>query len=86
MRFDFFLRDVSEVVKLQQDLSNLLYQDAIETNYSHEQMTPLNCILNNSKVILAKIKECAKPKDGKKNRKQHYIDLFRFNQKNDELT
>ena len=25
-----------------------MYQDAIETNYSHEQMTPLNSIINNS--------------------------------------
>lgn len=63
------MRDVSEVVKLQQNLSHHLYQDAVETNYSHEQMTPLNCILNNSKVILAKIKENTKPKVDKKNKK-----------------
>ena len=80
------MRDVSEVVKLQQNLSHHLYQDAVETNYSHEQMTPLNCILNNSKVILAKIKENTKPKVDKKNKKQHYIDLYKFNHKNNELT
>jgi hypothetical protein len=28
-----------------------MYQDAIEANFSHEQMTPLNCIINNSKIM-----------------------------------
>lgn len=27
-----------------------MYQDAIEFNYSHEQMTPLNSIMSNSKI------------------------------------
>jgi len=34
-----------------------MYQDAIETNYSHEQMTPLNSIINNSKLAMSKIKD-----------------------------
>jgi hypothetical protein len=34
-----------------------MYQDAIETNYSHEQMTPLNSIINNSKLAESKIKD-----------------------------
>ena len=32
-------------------MSDKMYQDAIEANFSHEQMTPLNCIINNSKII-----------------------------------
>ncbi len=28
-----------------------MYLDAIEANYSHEQMTPLNGILANSKIV-----------------------------------
>lgn len=28
-----------------------MYQEAIEANYSHEQMTPLNSIINNSKIV-----------------------------------
>ena len=28
-----------------------MYLDAIESNYSHEQMTPLNSILANSKIV-----------------------------------
>ena len=28
-----------------------MYQDAIEKNYSHEQMTPLNCINQSSKLV-----------------------------------
>lgn len=28
-----------------------MYQDAIEANFSHEQMNPLNCIIANSSVI-----------------------------------
>lgn len=28
-----------------------MYQEAIEANYSHEQMTPLNCIIGQSKIV-----------------------------------
>ena len=45
------LRDISNVINNQQRLSDQIYQDAIERNYSHEQMTPLNCILNSSKFV-----------------------------------
>ena len=37
-----------------------VYKDATLLNYSHEQLTPLNSILNNSKILLQfiwKIKE-----------------------------
>ena len=32
-----------------------MYRDAIEANYSHEQMTPLNCILANSDIVLRRV-------------------------------
>jgi hypothetical protein len=32
-------------------MSDMMYQEAIEANFSHEQMTPLNCILGNSKIV-----------------------------------
>ena len=37
-----------------------MYSEAIEANYSHEQMTPLNCILSNSKVVLKRVIEMYK--------------------------
>ena len=45
------IRDITNIIKSQQRLSDEMYQDAIEANYSHEQMTPLNCILGNSKLV-----------------------------------
>ena len=32
-------------------LSDIIYQDAIENNFSHEQMTPLNLLKANSHSI-----------------------------------
>ena len=52
---DLLLMQVKQVTKLlksQQRLSDEIYQEAIEANYSHEQMTPLNSILGNSGIIL----------------------------------
>jgi signal transduction histidine kinase len=49
------IRDVSSIIKNQQRLSDLMYRDAIEANYSHEQMTPLNSILANSKFALRRV-------------------------------
>ena len=37
-----------------------MYQDAIESNYSHEQMTPLNCILAQSKIVSKRYLEAHK--------------------------
>ena len=34
-----------------------MYQEAIETNYSHEQMTPLNSIIGNSNIVLRRFLE-----------------------------
>jgi len=32
-------------------MSDATFQEAIQNNYSHEQMTPLNCILSNSYLM-----------------------------------
>ena len=44
------IRDITSILKAQQDIIDEIYQDAIESNYSHEQMTPLNSIIGNSKI------------------------------------
>jgi hypothetical protein len=36
-------------------MNNKYYQDAIENNYSHEQMTPLNSISANSSYLKNKL-------------------------------
>ena len=45
------IKDVTQILRNQQKLSDKMYLDAIEANYSHEQMTPLNGILANSKIV-----------------------------------
>ena len=47
-----FCESLSTVLKQQQKKSDEMYQEAIEANYSHEQMTPLNSILGNSGIVL----------------------------------
>jgi len=42
------VRDLTHPLKFLQKSLDMNYQDAIENNFSHEQMTPLNCILGNS--------------------------------------
>jgi hypothetical protein len=54
------VRDITNIIKSQQKLSDDMYQDAIEQNYSHEQMTPLNIILANSKILIKRFKELQK--------------------------
>ena len=43
---DIFFDDITKILKMQQTKSDFLYQDAVESNYSHEQNTPLNIILS----------------------------------------
>ena len=50
------IKDVTNIIRNQQKISDKIYQESIEANYSHEQMTPLNCILTNSKIIRQRIK------------------------------
>jgi hypothetical protein len=45
------------MVKSMQKFMDIVYQDAIENTYSHEQMTPLNPIMNNSTQIKQKLIE-----------------------------
>ena len=48
-----------------------MYRDAIEANYSHEQMTPLNCILATSKIVLRRILEMHKKLKDEENESRH---------------
>ena len=45
------ITDITIIIVNQQNLSNQMYLEAIEANFSHEQMTPLNTILNNSRIV-----------------------------------
>ena len=54
------IRDITNIIKSQQKLSDEMYQDAIEQNYSHEQMTPLNIILANSRIASKRFLEVQK--------------------------
>jgi hypothetical protein len=66
------VKDLTNIIKSQQKVSDDMYQDAIESNYSHEQMTPLNCILAQSKIVAKRYMEALK------------IILEYFRQRNDE--
>lgn len=46
------IKNITNIIRNQQKMSDKMYQDAIEANYSHEQMTPLNCILNTTGVLM----------------------------------
>lgn len=43
--------EITKFIDDQWHLCNKTYQDAIESNYSHEQMTPLNNIISNANLI-----------------------------------
>ena len=45
------IKDVTHIISSQQKKSDKIYQEAIENNYSHEQMTPLNCITNSYALV-----------------------------------
>ena len=51
------IRDITQIIKNQQRISDRMYQDAIEANYSHEQMTPLNCILGTSALLVNRMSQ-----------------------------
>ena len=46
---------MTTIIKGIQKINDMKYLDAIEANYSHEQMTPLNCIIGNSKIVLKRL-------------------------------
>ena len=45
------IRNISWAVLGLQKLSDEMYKDSVLSNYSHEQLTPLNSFLNNSRVL-----------------------------------
>ena len=47
----FKLKDITKMIKHQQRFSDQLYQDVIENNYSHEQMTPMGPIIAFSNIL-----------------------------------
>ena len=51
------IKNITNLIKHQHRLYDKMYLDAIESNYSHEQMTPLNCILANSKIIYRRLEK-----------------------------
>ena len=44
-------KNITTVIKNQQKKSDKIYQDAIETNFSHEQMNPLNVIITSANSV-----------------------------------
>ena len=55
--FQLKIRNITSLIRSQQKHCNQMYQDAIEANFSHEQMNPLNTILNNSKLVINLLKQ-----------------------------
>lgn len=51
------LKNITTIIKNQLKMSDQIYQNAIEANYSHEQMTPLNLILSTTSVLMKKIRK-----------------------------
>jgi hypothetical protein len=44
------IKDITTIIRGIQRITSTKFMDAIEANYSHEQMTPLNCIIGNSRI------------------------------------
>ena len=82
-KINIFIRDITKIILLQQEKSDLKYQNAMEANYSHEQMTPINCILSNIKVLLEKNQK--NMQNGDKNSADHYKELFMWQKESYEL-
>jgi signal transduction histidine kinase len=55
-----YAKDISEIVINQQRASDELYKDSVLSNYSHEQLTPLNSFLNNSRTLLQDLTDLSK--------------------------
>ena len=45
------IKDISGLIKNLENLKDEVYQDAIENNFSHEIMTPLNPIINFASLL-----------------------------------
>jgi signal transduction histidine kinase len=62
-----YVKDISEIVILQQRASDEMYKDSVLSNYSHEQLTPLNSFLNNSRTLLQDLTDLSKDIQAKTN-------------------
>ena len=51
-KFRVYVKDISKIIIMQQKTCDEMYRDSVLSNYSHEQLTPLNSFLNNSKMLL----------------------------------
>lgn len=60
-----------------------MYQNAIETNFSHEQMGPLNSILNISKIIMKLTRQLNS--SDRSNQAKYYKDMQEFINKSIDL-
>ena len=58
--FLFELKNITAAIVNQQKKSDQIYQNAIEANFSHEQMNPLNNIMQNSATVSGIISKIAK--------------------------
>ena len=52
MKYRVYIKDISKIIIMQQKACDEMYRDSVLSNYSHEQLTPLNMFLNNSKILL----------------------------------
>jgi hypothetical protein len=55
-----------------------MFQNAVEANFSHEQMTPLNCIQNNAEITQNKIDEIISWKNENRSPRDFYKALLKF--------
>jgi hypothetical protein len=55
-KFNVFIYEISDVLRFQRNI----YLSSIETNFSHEQMTPLNIILAHSDLLMQMINSAEK--------------------------
>jgi hypothetical protein len=52
---NLYVKIITDVVHLQHNETRKIYQNAVEANFSHEQMTPLNSMQNNAEIMQNKI-------------------------------
>ena len=50
------VKDITSLIRNLKYTNDKLYLDAIEANYSHESMTPLNSIIANSRIVAKRFK------------------------------
>ena len=59
-KYRVYVKDISKVGIMQQKACDEMYRDSVLSNYSHEQLTPLNSFLNNSKILLSELSDIHK--------------------------